>query len=556
MGRKTSGSSSGRTARTPAKQTQDPPEPFMGGLRKYLSKTAKLTAGPGFPFLVMAMCASIGGAIMLFTTQWGVGVTTDSTIYINVARNLLQGYGWSHPPGSPMTHYPPLYPLVLSLSGLLGSDPIDGARWVQAFLFFATLLCSGVMIYGATNSSTLAWITGLLLLLTSNTMIYVYDFAWSESLFILLCLAGFLLLGKYFEESRQRLLLASSIMIGLAFLTRYAGVSLVITGCLCILLISPLSIYKRFIATMLFAVVSVLPTGLWFIRNRIVSGTLANRTLVSHPITANHVDSAILTISRWLCLPEDWPLRVRGGILVIFAVIILTGYVILLKDQLKNNENQKNNHILYIPSLLIIFTISYLSFLAMSISFIDAHTPFDDRILAPLYVVSVIGIVCLAYNIWLQFGKKRVFAALFLIVSFLFVGVQIIKSTPLVASLHYEGIGFSSKYWRYSKIIEIVKSVPPDTIIYTNGPDAIDILTGKSSLMIPSKVDPGTRLSNENFAAQFADMARQLETDKSILVYFYGITWRWYLPTKEEIAKGVRLRVLYQGRDGIIYGAE
>jgi 4-amino-4-deoxy-L-arabinose transferase-like glycosyltransferase len=547
---------SGRRAQDHAETKAVPPELAARSSWKHISKAAKRT-GPGwFPLLVMAMVASIGGALVVFTTEWGAGVTRDSTIYINAARNLLMGYGLSHPPGTPLTHYPPLYPLVLSLSGLLGKDPLDGARWVQAFLLFATLWCSVMMIFRATSGSLLAWLTGFLLLLTSQTVIYVYSFAWSESLFILLSVSGFLMLGEYLKEPKPLLFMASSMVIGLAFLTRYVGVSLVITGCCFILLFSRLNTIKRWTATVIFGAISIFPMCLWLLRNRVVGGTLTNRTLVRHPPTLEDINAAVLTMSMWLGIPQDWPLSLKTSLLALSALAILTSYVILVWSYKRKRAVQESPIPLYLPSLFIILAVCYLLFLGISISFVDAHTPLDMRVLSPLFVFGAIGMVCLGYHLWVQFGKKQAVAIPILMISFLFIGNQVVSSVPLVASFHNEGIGFASKYWKHSQIMELVKSVPEDITIYTNGPDAIDILAGKSALMIPAKVEAGTRLANEDFAAQFADMANQIRAGKSIVVYFSLITWRWYLPTKEEVARNIRHRVLYDGWDGTVFGTD
>jgi hypothetical protein len=561
MGRKTSirdkSGRSGRSSQTHGKQGHLVPKPTEATPGKCISIRAKKAAPKWFPFLVMATCACAGGVILLFTTTWGIGVSTDSITYIDVARNFLKGYGLSHPPGSPMTHYPPLYPIVLSISGLFASDPLDGARWLQTLFFCATIAISGLIIYRETGGSAISYIIGLLLLLTSNTLISVYSFAWSEGLFILLSLAGFLLLGEYLQNSKTVFLLTSSIITGLALLTRYVGISLVLTGCLCILALARSSISKRLIITAIFGIVGLCPVSLWVLRNRMLSSTLTNRSLVSHPITLDQVNTGILTISSWLCIPQDWSLSVRIGLLVIFAAVILTGFVIFLKHY-KHVKDYENRWILFVPSLFIIFTFSYFLVLGISISFVDAHTPLSIRILSPLYVIGVIGIVCLSYNLWVQCEKRQMVAISLLVISSLFLLNQSFHAVSLVNSLHHDGSSssFLNKYWKQSTIIERIKSLPDNITIYTNAPDPIDILAGKSSIMLPAKVDAATRINNEKFPSQFADMAKEIQSGKSILVYFSGITWRWYLPTKNEIAKNTHLRVLYQGWDGMIYGAE
>jgi len=70
----------------------------------------------GVPLLIIlaGACASI---LMFWITDYGPGVSPDSTTYIETARNLLAGNGFTVG-GKPMTHYPPAYPLLLSIVGL------------------------------------------------------------------------------------------------------------------------------------------------------------------------------------------------------------------------------------------------------------------------------------------------------------------------------------------------------------------------------------------------------------------------------------------------------
>lgn len=518
-----------------------------------ISIRVKETAPKWFPFLVAAACACAAGMI-LFTTRWGAGVSTDSITYIDVARNFLKGYGLSNDPGNPMTHYPPLYPVLLSISGLVGVDPLDGVRWLQMLLFCATIAIAGFMLYRATGGSAIACIIGLLLLLTANTLIYVYSFAWSEGLFIALCLAGFLLLGEYLQKPKGVLLVTSAIVTGLALLTRYAGVSAVLTGCLCIVALSRASLPRRLLVTAIFGIVALCPVSLWLLRNSMVSSTLTNRSLTIHPIKFDQVKTGILTLSNWLCLPQDWTLSVRIGLLVLCAALILTGYVIFLK----HNKDHENRRMLFVPSLFIIFTFSYLLVLGISISFVDAHTPLSMRILSPMYVIGVIGIVCLSYMVWLTCKKRHMAAILILVISFLFLSNQSIKTASFANSLHLYGSSssFLNKYWRQSPLIQIIKSLPDDIAIYTNAPDPIKLLARKGSMMLPAKLNPSSRINNKEYPSQFADMVTAIQKGKSVLVYCSGITWRWYLPANKEIAQTTHLPVLYQGRDGTIYGAD
>jgi len=503
-------------------------------------------------YLIMTIFAFIGAALLLFVTDWGISISPDSTVYITLARNLLKGYGFSTSQGSPLTHFPPLYPLLLSLSALWGQDPLDGARIIHVFLFMATLALSFFIIYRETSGSITAAITGLLFLLCSDTVIQVYSYAWSESLFILPALAGLWLLSKYPEESKISLLLGSAVLIGLASSTRYAGVFLIITGFLFILLFSKSRFYRKLIVAACFAAISFLPVFFWLIRNFLVTGTLTDRSLIIHPITWRHLNDGILTVSQWFLLPQNCGLDIRYFVLAIFAVIFSTAYILLFRFTFKTEGNERT---VYFPSIFIIFVFSYCIFVGFSTSFIDADITFDDRILFPLYIPGVIAFVCLAYHIWLHYKKSKAVAVSFLLISFSFLTAQVINSVPLFFLLHNNGNGYSSKYWKHSPIIRVIKSLPDDLVIFTNCPDAVEILTGRSSRMLPVKFDVSNRRKNENFVLQINYMILQIENGKAILIYS-SLVKRCYLPSPEEIKRNLHVPILYTGWDGFILGTE
>ena len=73
-------------------------------------------------------------------TRKGVYASPDSAFYVGTARNLLDGHGLTAPPGSPpLSHFPPLFSLVLAAVGwLTGLDPLDAAGVVNALLLGVT----------------------------------------------------------------------------------------------------------------------------------------------------------------------------------------------------------------------------------------------------------------------------------------------------------------------------------------------------------------------------------------------------------------------------------
>jgi hypothetical protein len=80
-------------------------------------------------------------AFLEATSSHGVGVRTDSVAYLWGAENLAKGLGLGRLNGlgelKPMTHWPPFYPLLLTLFELAGIPALAGARYLGAVLVAA-----------------------------------------------------------------------------------------------------------------------------------------------------------------------------------------------------------------------------------------------------------------------------------------------------------------------------------------------------------------------------------------------------------------------------------
>jgi hypothetical protein len=101
------------------------------------------------PIIWMIILISIAGSIaIVYSTRWGPWAYSDSTEYIVSARTFIsgRGLGFYAPSGSfeRLSLHPPFYSLLLSAFGLLGIDMLAAARWLNVFLFGATIFLAGV----------------------------------------------------------------------------------------------------------------------------------------------------------------------------------------------------------------------------------------------------------------------------------------------------------------------------------------------------------------------------------------------------------------------------
>ena len=111
-------------------------------------------------------------------------------------------------------------------------------------------------------------------------------------------------------------------------------------------------------------------------------------------------------------------------------------------------------------------------------------------------------------------------------------------------------------------MLERIKQLPPGVPVYTNGPDAVYLLTGRPVRAIPAKEDVlmahvparAERLI-KNYQGELNLMAQELRRLRGVVVYLNGIHWRWYYPSREELIQGAPLDLVEQFADGAIYRA-
>src|SRR5262249_55605588 len=127
----------------------------------------------------------------------------------------------------PLTHYPPLYPVLLAAVAVLcRCDILVAARLVSAVCYGGNLLLIGWAIHRVTAGSLPAMGLGVCALLASDAFLSLHLMAWSEPPFLLFLLGGLHGLARYVASPRWPVLLAASLCLAVALLTRYAGVAL------------------------------------------------------------------------------------------------------------------------------------------------------------------------------------------------------------------------------------------------------------------------------------------------------------------------------------------
>ncbi len=527
-------------------------------------------------FVLALLTVSLGGMLALWrSTPFGLGLVNDSSYYVEGAANLLAGKGFVRFSGGgemkPITHFPPLFSLALAGFGLAGMDLLAGARLLITLLFGIDILLVGLSVYKISRSAPFA-IFGALVLACSDVFLGVFSFALSEPLFLTLMLVAFLVLAQSFTQRSWVWPLLAGFLFSLAYLARYAGASLFITALLAVILLqssSPTpragaSIFSRapFREILLLLAGAILPVLAWNLYNLLTthSGALSNRQVAWHPVSFKVVFEAIKNLLTWAA-PNDLlrSLPISGRLLSLFSLLLLPALLgwlawVIWQRLKKPGELQAPTGSLGLAFTLALHIPVYLAFLVISLSFFDASTPLNDRILSVIYLPGIILFASGLAWVWKALASRAVIFRLLLgFVCLLFLIFSTKDGLAAVRQLSTQGQGFAHQGFQQSQIIQAVRNLP-EIILYSNKPTAIYLLTGRNAYIIPTPTDSVTGLDRSNYAAERELIQQRVRKGQAVLILF-GLR---NSQDADEVALfqdlSAGLPILADYGDGVIFG--
>ncbi len=463
--------------------------------------------------------AVIGTFLILYATPQGLGLLDDSIAYIAGARSMLNGDGYRElwlASNQPMTHFPPGFSSLLALVGLSGLDPLRGTRFVNALLFGGNIFLLGIIGWKMTKSQ-LAGIVLSLLFLVNASLFRVHSNAMSEPLYIFLTLASFLTFYFYFQLKQKRYLILTGCLVGLAYLTRYAGLALFATFLVSLILLR--TTWKDRLTRSLIFIASFIPFALgWSIRNQIVADNATNRTLVYHPITPENIAIGISTFSEFLMPFNEWRramVQTPNLIPIIFFVLLFILLVWIVPKGLRKffQPATETPEILSFISTLYIF--GYLASIISSMTWFDASTKFQLRILSPIFVSLLIMFV---YFLTKLFHKQKLLSSFFFLLIFSF---SIYGITNEITQLRKGGVGYASFQWFDSEAMKFLNELPEGTRIYTNEAAAVYLYTtNRGAYVLPDLVDPVTGQERGGFEEGVSRLQDDVFSGEAVLALF------------------------------------
>lgn len=503
-------------------------------------------------FLTVIGCVATTAVIL--ATPHGIGFGYDSVFYWSAAQNLVAGNGLLRMGGAgqleALTHFPPLYSVLLAgTAWLSGLTIVESARWSSAVLLGLSTVTVGVIVWRATNS-TLASGLSSFFLLVSPFLIERHLWAMSEGLYVLLALTSIALLVEAVFSSGWRWTALAGLAAGLVPLARYAGITIVGAGVLILLLSPSSSEHRRRFRATLYAILGAAPVLLWQIRNQQVGGSLTNRVLAFHPVDLGQIRFGASTIASWIPYPSI-PAEIRASMV---AVLALAAFGLVATRGQPANWPSEGRHLraAWLAGIAALHGAIYGVFLIASLSFFDASTRLDNRILSPLYLDALLITAGLLGPLARTRSRTKVAAVAMLLL--LGLGVPYANQTrTLLTRSSREGFGFHSRAWRQSETVRQVVALDLEGPIYSNEAFPIYFLTGIPTRWVPEVVDPVQGSLRQDYQNQLKEMQSELRNG-GVLVLFHPDALRPELPSLETITDGLALDA--QFADGSIYRSE
>jgi hypothetical protein len=147
-------------------------------------------------------------------------------------------------------------------------------------------------------------------------------------------------------------------------------------------------------------------------------------------------------------------------------------------------------------------------------TFFDAATPFELRIIAPVFVCLLILLVY--FGMWLN-GKRRE-GVVVLTVALL--GLSFYKQSVVLERWSRGGIGYASFQWYDSPALAFLRDLPEGTAIYTNEPGAVYLYTGRGAYVLPSRYDSATAQQRTGFEEGVARMQTEVLAGRAVIALF------------------------------------
>lgn len=422
--------------------------------------------------------------IFLFTRHGGIGICPDAVVYLSAAENLQANGKLTDFTHNAVVDFPAFYPLFLcGLMLLTGLKPLLFAPVLNSLLFAVIIYFSGQIMEQFSHRSKWYKRAVLSCIVLSPCLLEVYSMLWSETLFIVWLLLFMMAMHRYFQSYSRKALIAAAVIASLASVTRYAGVTIIATGAILLLLDTKLPLRRKLTDVLLYSAISPLLLIINLARNYTVSGTITGLREKSIRTLSENTHDAGSVFYDWI--PFLHGHYTGAGWMAVFLIAGLA--FVCMKQFLRNRR------LTTYESMAAGFSLLYVLFMIVSAS-ISRFEILNSRFLSPLFIPLVWcgsnWIISVSQRT--SHSKKKWLMALGVIIFLSFQYNQLDADYETWDGVKDAGIpGYTEDQWKYSETVQFIQkdSLPfqKSYTIYSNAYDAVHFFTGRPGKFLPHK---------------------------------------------------------------------
>ena len=467
--------------------------------------------------LPVLMLAVVAATATWAATRHGPALSPDSVTYLSAARRLGAGLGYSDFTGGANTTFPPAFSAVLAILSSIGAGLTTAARLANAVCFAGVVILTWTLSRRLVHSS---WVRlgATAAVAVSPAMLDLADHAWSEPAFCVLVLLFMLVLQDAVTRHRvsTRWAAVAGMIVGSAFLVRYAGAVLLPVGLL-VLGFALRRAGRRVVVARLavFSLCALVLPSLWILRN---ARTDAPYVLGPRVAVADGIDSLArkfaMSFGR-LFVPPSWT---QSRLVLVAVAVFVTAAISSLLLAVRDRRGDGRT-LLPLASFVVIYSLFVVAAGKLSGSSIDG------RIVAPLYppvVILVAAALEQALDRTLRNRRPAVVrsirlalpaAALAAVVGSALVFVQTVQADGAAAR------GYAASSYRRSPLAGAVRSLRAGVLVATNSPWGLYEATSHEPI-VPA---PGPFYPSISLVPTTKDTLDDLACARPVYVAWYGI---------------------------------
>ena len=425
---------------------------------------------------IIVLVAALGAAHILVRTST-YGASLDYAFnYLSAAESLAAGEGLLSPGGGQMVIFAPFFAMAMAFLSLFGLEPVDGGRFLNAAAFGLLILVSGLWLTQRLQTPAIA-LGATVAVMVAVPLAHAASTLISEPLFVLFTLLALMPLESFLNRrSGAPALVLSAVFAALAALTRYIGVTLIISGVLMLLSRRNVPVRQRLKHALAFGAISSLPLAVAMARNQLASGTLFGvRTEAagqgpSGQSLFESLRQIVEVFHQWAAplFPIHWQLQHSPWLI---ACLLLLLAALLLVTPRPSRAS----------SVFWTFALTYLAIIAV-VAPLTVGQKIDSRYLMPVYV-PLLFVAAFWLDALLR-GKPsgRMFAFWWALVVLVLVGgswhigvsvQQNLRLTAEALESGYIGKSLNTAYWEDSELVAYVRANPVLGRYYSNDPNVL-----------------------------------------------------------------------------------